>query len=397
MSLFRIEAAKHAQRSNTAYAEGVKAFVTMKFYEAALEVARKFAMTYHIIAFTIIYFIVLILDTVFSSSLIRPLAESLFQTRARWAFWVSGGIYAGIIFALTWNSAKNFFQARRKNIEYNCDLEAIKNPDKPPLVIRNEVINDAKGKRRQGVLWGGLLFLIVFGLGIYRNYLVNSHTWFTFDSPDDLLSIVIPLAIAVCLIYLGQYKLHVMNLWEYNRRLKEWTQKVQRLQQIVVEEGQMCMDFTLKADNVGEPSLGDKETQTCLERMRKTDVSSEDFFSNLRPRIFEVTIQKDGLQIKGVPLQACTTEGELLYDVTDKEGRVSFNWKSSKSHLVSLKIQGKQVPGVRFESGQHFSIDLSDLEGFGNTSSHMPATTSSKGDSLNSDKPYNTENSSSTM
>ncbi len=362
--MYRIEAIKHAQQANIAYASGVRAKAYLNYYTKALDIVTHFSNAHPVKVSTLFYFCVLIGDTIFSSRLIKPLAESFFQTDSFFAHLLFACIYAIIIFALTWNASKNYYQNHPDNIAFLTALQVLNfSPTSSQGMVEKQVKDNAKGKKKAAFFWILCLILLVVGLGLFRNYLINEHNGFFFNSPDDYLMVGIPLILGFCLIYLGKYKLHYFKLVEMRRKKKKVAKQVEELQERTIFESRQCMNFTTQADAIKEPPTNDRDTEICLERMKNIDVSSENFFDNLVQRTLRVTAQYSGTPLDNVSIQICTAEDDVLYGVTDQTGSYEFSWKSAHDYIKAIILYGKRLPGNKFSTGQHLRVDVGDIIG----------------------------------
>lgn len=395
--MYRIDASKHASRSNMLYKEGITAHTQVAFYEACTEVMQKYSGMYK--TYMILYAGGIIADTYISGRLIAPFAESFLQSTSAWSYLIVACIYASIIYIITTAACKNYYQNEPQNIALQTDLLQVGSPATPRNVFESLVMQEAEGSRKRGIRWAALLISLVLLLGLFRNYIIHRHQgWFIINSPDDILATFFPLVLTVGVLYTGRYKHQYFQLRGFSKHHKKWKTREEKLKHKTLDEGRKFLAYEAKADAAGEPKSTDKESKICKERMEHLDVTSERFFSNVRNRQVCLKFVLRGKPVPNIPVQACTEEDEVLYGVSNEEGICWIKWRSATSLLRYIKVYGKFVPGKRFMSNQLITMDLIDVTGrydqlpielralFGNTpapeSLRIPTATSNHVDQL---------------
>ena len=78
-------------------------------------------------------------------------------------------------------------------------------PDLAYTIIEHRVLKTEKIEKVTSMIFGGLLIVLLIALSLYRNYVVNSFQMI-FESPGDYVNLILPVILALALIYFAAYK-----------------------------------------------------------------------------------------------------------------------------------------------------------------------------------------------
>lgn len=359
----RVQAAHFAERSNDLFNQACVAHKEYVYYSDAYNVIKRFVSRHPVWLFSALYILILLVDTLLSSNLIRPIASEILGNNSQLGFIVAATLYAIVILVLTLAASENFYKGSEKYIKLAVELETLQYPDKPLPIIEDEIRQAVKNDRFHGILWAISLFLLTLSLALYRNYIVNDYQLFVFDSPDDWIILILPLLIAVALIYFGQYKGVLQKLWEFSRKQRQKDNQRKTLREDSYREGHKAEELTNQASNRNENSSISKELQICLDRIKNKAFTHDDFFDMAQTFKIDIRLLRNGVPEMNCPVHATTVNGRILYLVTDDKGWTTASWRSEYNYLQTINIRGKMVPGNKFEAGEMVTIDLDDLNG----------------------------------
>ena len=354
----------YATLANMAFRKGVEETKFLKYYSTVFDILQKFATTYGMKNRITWYFILLVAEAMFSSPLIIPLTESIFGHGARWMqYTIVMTMYTTLLFIITSIAAEHLHGGNRKHTDLKANLEALQQTTETMPVLHRLSKKDSEGGKLKGVLWSVALVSVMMLIALLRNYLVNGHEWFVFNSPDDVVLFVVPAILALALIYLAQYKTWFFLLRHVKKQYRICQKNVENFKQETLEAGAICIQLANKAHHQARSLLDDKNTMVCINRMTNIDAADPDFFSDLQPRNCTVKVFKNGVPAANVPVRACTTGGEFLLCMTNAQGSCSLEWKSAESeaYLSYLQVNSREIRGDHFSDGQIFSVELDQL------------------------------------
>lgn len=363
VGLLRVQAAHYAELANDYFNRACIAHKSYIYYRDSYEVMKRYKGRHPVILFTIIYIILLIVDTLLSSNLIRPIASEILGSNTPFSFFVASIMYATVILVLTLGASENFYKAAEKNIKLWIELEQLQYPDKPLPIIEDDVRSSVQGSFWKGVAWTIVLFTLTLSLALYRNYIVNDHQLFVFNSPDDWIVLILPSFIATALIYFGQFKSHWQKSFEFTRKMKTTDSKRKSLKAKSYLEGHKAEELNTQAENRNENSRMSQELRICLDRLASRAFTNDDYFDTSTLYELPVVVVRQGIATPNCSVQATTADGKVLYYVTNNEGLAMIQWRSEYGYLQAIRIHNTPVFGDRFEANESITIDLDDLLG----------------------------------
>lgn len=349
----RKQASHHAQRANQARANAQSINKQKKNAEASLQHYRDFGRKYPIVLFTILYILILLVDTSISYPLIRPIADRMLQGLVLIGFF----FYGGLLLGLSTIASSNLFKAKREQIELQEQLELVHNPEEGVLSIRNRVTSEANQSKKAGVFWTVLLIAVLTGFGIFRTYIVNGHQ-LTFSNGADYIWLILPPVFGLLLVYLGQYKGIFFEKIRMSRFVKRADSKIDTNRSQAGEAKDMVFESLRKADEAGESEIHDKGILECIEFYKHHTASDPEFLSLDKPFELPVHIYYKGKKQAGIPVSAITMDQQALKVITDSTGCAVLKWKSESDRLSNLSVFELHVRGEKFAAYIPLDVEL---------------------------------------
>ncbi len=349
----RKQAAYHAAQANQARAFAQRINKLKQKAEASLQHYQDFGRKHPMVLFTILYILILLVDTSISYPLIRPLADRILQGIVLLGFF----FYGSLLLGLTTLASSNLFKARREQVDLQVLLELEHNPHEGELSVRNRIEADSARHRNQGVFWTVVLILVLVAFGLFRTYLVNGHQ-LTFSNGADYVWLILPPVMGLLLVYLGQYKGLVFEKFRLARFVKRADSQIDGFRSQARVEKDIVLELLRKANDVGETELQDKGIAECVEYYKHHTSSEPEFESLVKPFDLPVTIFYKGIKQPGIPVSAITKEHQALKVNTDSTGCAVLKWKGESDLLFNLNVFELPVRGEKFAANIPIDLEL---------------------------------------
>lgn len=355
----RTIANEKAANSNNNFNKAKVAFRKKEYWKNKVDIIRNFLLNSPWVLFTILYFLILIVDAVLMKPIIQVVVEHGFKMESEFSLYLFVIIYILLVTGLTIGVAYGFSKLLDHKLrELQIELETYSRQNVAKSIIEAEVLEEEDRERKLGILFAFVLFALLISLSLYRNYIVNEFT-LKFDSPDDWLNLIIPIALGIALCFFGLYKDTVVKLLRFKAKEKKYENEREVHQTKSDSLARQAIEQAIEADRNGETIPSSAELIEVKNRYTNRQQTESTFYDDN----MEVKIQlmAKGLPVPNVQVTAITGDNITLFSMSDVNGIVLVKWNSTCDYLRNIRIGPYSLEGTKWVHGSLVNIDLEDL------------------------------------
>lgn len=320
---------------------------------------RDFLISSPWLLFTVIYFILLFIDAWIMKPIVALIVQDGMKMSGEWTTWLFVAIYVLLVAALTigvaYGVAKLFDGKLR---ELQIELAMISRPGVARSIIADEIKIDEAKDLKWGIVCGVILFSLLIGMALYRNYLVNDFQ-IKFNSPDDWVNLLLPIAVATALCFFGLYKDTVFRLWRFKTDRDEQKAIRDSNQQRADDIAKQAIEQEYEARKNLEEITHSAELVELIKRYETQSVISETFYDEVKT--VSVQLRQKSAPVAGIQVIGFTGDDSAIYKTTDIDGIALLEWSTDSDHVRTIKIGGYGLPGTRWMDGSTVSVDVDEF------------------------------------
>lgn len=358
-SYCRTVANELAAKANKFFNKAKEADSKFYYYDHKVYLIRNFLLNSPWLLFTILYFSILIVDAVFMKPIIQVVVQHGFRMQSDFSLYLFISIYILLIGGLTIGVAYGFSKYMDKKLrELQVEMDSVSRPFITKSVIEDEIQKVEYRERNLGIIFGILLSSLLISLSLYRNYIVNEFQ-LKFDSPDDWLNIIIPIALGVALCFFGLYKdIVVKLLWFKNKR-----NSYEELRDIYQANANNLTRQSVEQDNEAikknESIQYSADLNEVIKRYENQSISDGNYYDNVKS--IEIILMAKGIPVPNVQIAALTGDSDTIFATSGTNGKAIVTWVTESDFIKNLRIGPYNVNGNRWLNGSVVSIDLEDF------------------------------------
>jgi len=356
---FRPLANALAANANGIFQNAKTTFRQFNWYANKLKKTDEFLLNSPWRLFSLIYFGLLTIDGFIMKPIIALVVQHGFQLDGDIMIFVFVFIYLILVMGLTIGVAHGlarFVDAKLRDL--HIELDAITTKGKARFVIEQEVRGREGGAAIIGVVFATMLIALLISLSLYRNYVVNDFM-ISFDSPDDWVNIILPLALGLALCFFGIYKdVLFRRLW-MKSNMNSTNKELGRLKQRYLNMAKQTIEQEEEALNALETSPISADLQLVLERHNNNSISDDNFFDELH--WVQVELSVNNKPIPGIQVLGITGDAETIYTMSDEGGTAMIEWTTDSDMIRTIRIGSVDLKGNRWMHGSTIKLDLAEI------------------------------------
>lgn len=348
-----------ASKANNCFNKAKVANTKYEFYSHKVSLARNFLLNSPWVLFTILYFLILVVDAVLMEPIIQVVVQHGFKMTSTWSLYLFIGVYILLVSGLTIGVAYGFSKMLDHKLrELQIELETVSRPGVAKIVIADEILSEEQKEKSLGIVFGILLMTLLVSLSLYRNYIVNGFN-LQFNSPDDWLNLILPIALGIALCFFGLYKDVVVKLLRFKAKVKRYEEEKDEFHSKSNYLSRQALEQDSEAVKNGESIPYSAELNEAINRY-KNNKQADAWYYDDKKRI-QVNLIAKGLPVPNVQVTSITGDNETVFKITDNDGIAIIEWITDCDFVRNLKIGSYDVKGNKWHDGQMISIDLEDF------------------------------------
>lgn len=332
-----------------------KANADKKYFDHKSKIMRDFLLTSPVMAFVIMYVLLLGFDAFFMYPIIALTVRHGMMLQDDMYVILFIMVYVVIVAALTLGAAHGFAKLIDKKLhDLQVELELVSSPGVSKSYISDQVHKDTSRDTFFGILFSVFLFALLICLSLYRNYITNDFH-LTFNSPDDWLNILWPLIFGAALIFFGIYKDTIIRKLSFESNARQAERVEEHELKAYKDLAQQAINQEMQAKHSGD----DGTPSADLKRIKQlSEVNYEELYN---VKFLQVYITVGGIPASGVQVTAYT-DTDTLFSVTDYEGSALISWCSENEVINRLYAGGIELPGNGWKEGSIVKYNISEYQ-----------------------------------
>jgi hypothetical protein len=355
----RTLANEKAAKANKHFKKAREADKMYHWYNHKVRIVRDFLLNSPWALFTLIYFALLIIDAFIMKPIIAVVVQHGFKFTGDLMLLLFVVIYVVLVAALTIGVAYGFakvFDQKLRGLQ--VELDTISSPGIARSVIEEEIRTDEQRDRMLGVVFAIILFALLITLSLYRNYIMNGFE-VKFNSPDDWVNLLIPIALALALCFFGIYKDVVYRLYRLKSDMAKYESLRDGNQDRADELAKQAVEQEHEAKNNHEDIQPSADLKMLLERYEGQSIVNDTFYDEVR--VVKIRLTNKNKPVEGIQVLGITGDDVTIYKTTDAAGIAIMEWTTEADFIRTLKIGSFELRGNRWQDGSTVDVELEDF------------------------------------
>jgi hypothetical protein len=329
------------------------------YFKQKVEIIRDFLLNSPYVLYTIMYFLLLMIDAIFMEPIIGVVVSHGFMLTGKIHLLLFILIYIVLVSALTIGAAYGFaksFDTRLRDLQ--VELDTFSQPGVVRSVIFQQVVDREKRNKALGIFFSIVLMVFLILLSLYRNYLTNNYGIF-FNTPSDWLNLVLPLAMGAALIFFGIYKDILVRKIVFGNKYKVHSTKLDTHFLSFKDYSRQAIEQDNEAEKINDTIERSADLKWVLLNHQETSVINNIF---TRTKSISLVISNNGSNIEGIQVIGFTDDECSAHTISNKEGFAELTWQSDCNFIKDIQVGQYHIPGTRWFDGDTIRIDLSKLK-----------------------------------